>query len=782
MSELDKKKSYNIGVMIGNVHTGHPRELIHGVRQGAKDCNVNATFFLTTQSSTFFEKDDIFSDKPDYDYQLNTIYDYSLLAGLDALIISYGTVSDFLPENEKEQFLGRYKNIPSIILESLRGENNIISDNYQGIKEIMEHLLKEHGFKKIGFIGGPDGNLDGEQRRAAYIDTMTEHSLQVTETMIVYGNYSQLSGEKATDVLLSNHPDLEAIVCANDEMAMGAYKACERNGKTVGRDIAVTGYDNMELAKSIDPPLTTADQNGYDMGYRAMMAAIKLCEGEKIDTIKLPSKFMKRKSCGCDGQGENIYENYAGNQDILSDIEFVSGRITSKCILNSENKKLVRYIRTHVEEFVVYLVVVSKELGGRDFVDVDKNYVAKLIRKIIDGKYENLVSSSSFLEEINHLFEEVIAREESSRNKLQLTKLLIYIQEYVYSLRYYKREEGYSRFKQRAWIGPVFEKSLMGSIEDEKQVFHDAMVQLHTIGIKTAFIFVFDKPIVLRPEETWVCPEQIYLASRCLDGEITSYEIEKRPIITKEDGFTRFYAHKNGCSISAFTLYSEETQFGMLLCELDDGIISSIHTTSLQLGNVLGFMELTKKEKEARAKLGDSLRLLQEKNEVLNFISETDLMTGLLNRRGFGESALKLNRKNAGKKAYFVFADLDHLKEINDTFGHSEGDFAIIEGAQILNTQVGKNGIAGRLGGDEFTLMIVTDEENFTEDFLKRVKSSFQLLNDISQKPFYVECSLGIREFVCGEDFKLNELLTKADERLYESKKMRKKTICREVC
>lgn len=73
-----------------------------------------------------------------------------------------------------------------------------------------------------------------------------------------------------------------------------------------------------------------------------------------------------------------------------------------------------------------------------------------------------------------------------------------------------------------------------------------------------------------------------------------------------------------------------------------------------------------------------------------------------MNRRGLMEKAVQMNRKNDGKEMLILFADLDHLKEINDSFGHIEGDFAIKKCAETLKSVVGENGIIGRIGGDEF--------------------------------------------------------------------------------
>ena len=88
---MSRNKRYNIGVLIGGVHTYFPKEHIRGIADAAKELNVNVCFFLGTQTKDFFEDMLGGSHKDSFDYQFNTIHDYSLLSGLDGLI-NYGTL------------------------------------------------------------------------------------------------------------------------------------------------------------------------------------------------------------------------------------------------------------------------------------------------------------------------------------------------------------------------------------------------------------------------------------------------------------------------------------------------------------------------------------------------------------------------------------------------------------------------------------------------------------------------------------------------------------------
>ena len=89
---MKKSDRYNIGILIGGVHTYFPKEHIRGITEAARELNVNVCFFLGTQTKDFFEDLLGGTHKDSFDYQFKTIHDYSLIGGLDGLIINYGTL------------------------------------------------------------------------------------------------------------------------------------------------------------------------------------------------------------------------------------------------------------------------------------------------------------------------------------------------------------------------------------------------------------------------------------------------------------------------------------------------------------------------------------------------------------------------------------------------------------------------------------------------------------------------------------------------------------------
>ncbi|NTV78798.1 MAG: LacI family transcriptional regulator, partial [Clostridiales bacterium] len=301
---MDSRKRKRIGVILGNLDSPHAYELAKGMSHAAEDKNINLLVFPGMHSKSSYDRE-MSLHKVEYDYQFNTIYDLAIKEDIDAIVVSMGTVADFLSSNEIESFLDKFSKIPTLILEEdIHNEFCMRYNNKSGLKECIKHLILEHGYKRIAYISGSLNNHDAIERLAVYRETMHEYDLPYEESMIVYGNFTEYLDDKVGK-LLDCHIDLEAIVCANDMMAVGVYKELKRRGMVVGKDIAVTGFDDYVVAMSMDPPLTTVRVNPYSFGYRALLEADKIADGEKISSYQVDSTLVVRSSCGCRAISEN---------------------------------------------------------------------------------------------------------------------------------------------------------------------------------------------------------------------------------------------------------------------------------------------------------------------------------------------------------------------------------------------------------------------------------------------------------------------------------------------
>lgn len=773
---MSKKSRYNIGALIGNVHSNHPKELIQGISEAAKALQVNVEFFLGTQNSILYQGDELSNVGSFYDFQFNTIYDYALMGNLDALIISYGTMCVFFNERDKDTFFQKYSEIPHVVLEEREVREDggnahyFISDNYQGISDIMEHLIVEHGYKKILFLGGPEDNTDANERKRAYLDAMRKYQLSVDESMIGHGKYSEFIDDEVARILDLN-PDAQAICSANDEMTIGCYRECRKRDLIVGKDIAITGYDNFSMAPSMDPPLTTAEQNGYDMGYRALVSAVDLCNG-KADEFKicLPAKMIKRSSCGCVHKDTKILiDDISGGMDQEKVIEHILDEI----ILNREHVEIRNFIKKRLLQIFHELF---EKIDKPDTSNSNNQLLVDCIREIVDGKYKRFVSPVRFVEEINQFLIEYTDQIEDINRIKRMIEVLSLIHRYVQSTTLMRKEEEYLDFQRKSWMAPLFIRDLMENGSSDINAHQCIMEKIQKMEVSNAYLYLLERPIHHPFQSYWECPKKLCLAASLLEGQIQAYSLEEAPIITRKSGFTKFFDESEQKAYSAFTLFAEEIQYGLLLCEIPIEDISAMYVFTLQIGSALRFMEITKQENDTRIQLQNTLELMQEKNRLLNFISEYDELTGLLNRRGFFEHGYQFFKKFHHKRAFMVFVDLDHLKQINDTFGHSEGDFAIKSAGRIVKAGVDE-GIVARIGGDEFVALLLEKDSLDAKNFVQKIKESTKAFNMICEKPYFVEFSMGIRSFVCDENVDLLEIIKEADAFLYESKKLRRTDI-----
>lgn len=164
----------------------------------------------------------------------------------------------------------------------------------------------------------------------------------------------------------------------------------------------------------------------------------------------------------------------------------------------------------------------------------------------------------------------------------------------------------------------------------------------------------------------------------------------------------------------------------------------------------------------------------KELEEKLHNLSITDELTGLLNRRGFitmAEKQLNIAQRSK-RKLYFLYADLDNLKKVNDSLGHQAGDELITKAAQLLNHTFRKSDIIGRLGGDEFSvLQVEIPEEADIRNTLSRLRENIKKSNADPDQNYELSLSIGTVEYDPATQLTLDDLVRKADKLMYEEKK-----------
>lgn len=186
--------------------------------------------------------------------------------------------------------------IPAVMLNSkVDGRPSITIDNAGGARDVVRHLAKL-GHKRIVFICGPARNADAEQRRRGFRAGAKSQNVQPQE---VPGHFTEDSGYEAGKKIAAMKPRPTAVFAANDSMAIGALSAFRDAGLRVPDDIALVGFDDIPIARFLDPPLTTVKVPIAELGRRGLQILIG-ANAEGSHPSRLETSLIVRRSCGAE--------------------------------------------------------------------------------------------------------------------------------------------------------------------------------------------------------------------------------------------------------------------------------------------------------------------------------------------------------------------------------------------------------------------------------------------------------------------------------------------------
>jgi len=172
-------------------------------------------------------------------------------------------------------------------------------ENRQSTRELISHLIEEHGYRRIAFLRGPDHQEDSREREESYVETLRAHDISVDPTLIELGGFSEVISRQAVEDWLSEGIEPDAIFAGDDGGAMGAIKAIRQAGLRVPEDIAVVGFDDDRYAEYGNPSLTTVHVPLEQVGREAVKRLMRLVREGAAESTVLPTSVVIRRSCGC---------------------------------------------------------------------------------------------------------------------------------------------------------------------------------------------------------------------------------------------------------------------------------------------------------------------------------------------------------------------------------------------------------------------------------------------------------------------------------------------------
>jgi LacI family transcriptional regulator len=219
-------------------------------------------------------------------------------AKVDGLLIAEGI-------DPPEHLAKLASRVPVVLVSGAPDEPNadvVSADNRAGTTALVSHLIERHGKTRLCYIAGPPEAPDARERRAAFEETLARYP-GVRLAGSFEGRFAAASGQLAVREILAaprrEAPD--AIVCANDHMAIGAMRELQAAGIRVPADIAVTGFDDIHLSALVTPSLTTVHQPIRLAGERSCALLLERIADPTLPrrTERLPTRLVVRESCGC---------------------------------------------------------------------------------------------------------------------------------------------------------------------------------------------------------------------------------------------------------------------------------------------------------------------------------------------------------------------------------------------------------------------------------------------------------------------------------------------------
>lgn len=762
----ENRKRLTIGILVSGIVDDAVIELCQGAMRASKGKNVN----IVVLPGKYLDRDLSESRKVLYEYQYNTLFYYARPETVDGLIIAADFIGCMTTKDRVEKLLKEYKGIPSVLAVSkVEGYVGVTFDNPLGIEEGMNYLIEKAGKTKFGMIGASSDNSDAEERKQAFIRTLEKHNIPFREEMFVEGNLTRdCQAESAK--LLDDNPDIEAVICVNDVTAMGFYEEMKRRNLQPGRDISVLGYDDSPIAMTADPPLSSVRADMEEVGAEALRMLCRMMDGETVENQVLSTKFIRRNSF------VHVMNEEEGNED-HSQIHFEKAFDDIFCRHYKDESKKMQTLRNSFRQLFEKITDV---FSRGEYRPEDGYTMQFMVDSFLDMGVIYYADVDNLLAFLENLYRQLKRKQKQEIRKFELRDFFSVIyQKIILSMNYQlgalREEETKSNYSMKHFIREMlqFEKG-----NDQSYAF--LLSNLEWLHIRNAYLYTFEKPLLHLYKETFHIPEEFYMKAYLQDGQTYSVPAIEQKLSYRDIFRNRFMREEERYNLVVLPLFSSEMLYGILLCDLTDGIFVNGEFLVSQIGSAAKMIALLRTNEEIQQQLEESLVTLHANNIELDSLAKSDGLTGLFNRRGFYDAAEKLiaERKACGEAVFAVYVDMNNLKIINDRYGHEEGDFSLKLIGDILVKSVEDKGVAGRIGGDEFACVVRYQGED-EDSMLQAIYDEFDRYNGQSDKEYNVTVSAGAYLLKAEDTLTLSEALTQADEKLYEVKKYRKKNVAK---
>jgi diguanylate cyclase (GGDEF)-like protein len=757
-----------IGVLINSFDGFYQSPVCRGIKKVAEERNFDVLFFAGGALESPY-KDEA---------KRNIIYDLVNTDKLDGLIICPGLLYNYIGIDKFIEFLQPYRAIPIVSIGiDIEDIPSIVFNNRECMYLLVKHLIEHHNYSKIAFITGTSLNAESVMRFEGYKDALKEHNIPIDDELIVEGDFHELSAARAiNELMVCRNKRPEVIAVSNDEMAIEIFYRLKHMGIEVGKDIALTGFDNIETVKSFSPAFTTIEQPIFEMASLAAKHIDMLLDGQAVPQCTyLKGKLIIRESCGC----YNIIKNKTS--------------LTLKPIISEDTMyyKECEELENHFtveQSTIVNLILGSLDIPSAQIleftttiINLSNSFIKDIKTKKIEGEFIEGVKyhlyNSIFVKKLDYPWNETLYTTRSlvlsftnNYDVLMVAEEIFYLTSILIGNIISKKESITHYNFKRMYIGTRDIMSDFNTIPNLEKLTKVIITAMSWYEIKQCYLCIFDTPVTSLLQNNFKLPDKANLILGYDEGNLAKTQYFNTQDILPDE----LMCNQKRNELIFFPLVIGEYSFGYIAFDMN-AIDEFVYETFREhISNTLKIQMLFDERIKAEEQLSLAVIELEKRNGELRNSYVIDELTGIFNRRGFYMHGGSLYKAAAitGGKAVMCFGDIDGLKKINDTYGHKEGDQAILTVALIIKESFGPDDIVARIGGDEFIIIAANkstkDEIN---NLSETIKLNFDKYNSLCTRPYKLSISLGFSVYSPDTRHSFDQLIQVADKELYKQKK-----------
>ncbi|MGM9941446.1 MAG: diguanylate cyclase domain-containing protein [Bulleidia sp.] len=680
----------------------------------------------------------------EYEYQNNNVY--PLASKTDAVVISIASICR--SSWGKQDLVDMFSSVPLVTLnDSYDNVSSIAYSPEDGMRDALYYMIHFLHKKNLIMIGGPLSNNGSNRRISVFREVLKENGLLKEKNQIFHAEQMSRAQEELLDTFFEEAKETDAVVCANDELAIATYRIMKKRNLKVGADVAVIGFDDIAEASRMRPPLASIKAPAYMLGYNAVMMAIQQSVDHKVVKREIPSSFVARESLGfCDSAEQRLqhslnalFQKHAPFDEIWSEVEnCLTAR--NEHVINTPTYSTLHTILAGIytidfnviQDKSVFSPVfqqISELIENEDALNMGRQQISYVLRCFT----ENLIHHQTYTQQQ--------AKNQADDFCDRLSHTCIRALDHGAL-----QKEQYYRATNRALN--IAAKRLM-LFTTQNEACRNILETLRDFHVRHGSLFLFDKPL-RNVHLKQLKNQEIRYAGKLCDNDIRLYSNRKLSILD----IPAAVSESNENVTAVLSIYCQDELYGYLACDLNQISENELEFLRVHIGTAIHTLKLI---------------------ESIERQSETDPLTYLYNRRGFYRSVYDfLDTVKQNEQAWIIYVDMDRLKTINDEYGHDEGDMAIVKGAGILKESFPINSIIARMGGDEFLVIARLPKDITQQDIEAVIQKKTDEINTRISRQINVSLSCGILPVSSGNTRLLDEVINDADTIMYQNKAEKK--------